>query len=249
VALSSSVARNDSELRSTLPWRVLNLLDQYLQDMEASPEESSIRSDADNTLSPLVSILASVVQVDDGVRACLRQAILPKDRDRTVAPEKASNLAGKLLLALCEGDVPALNLEVGFGNAAGFLASMNIMQPPPSTSENDTSDDDPTKVINPITGVYMDPPSSSSDSDPLADMTPEEKEREAERLVVLFERLRNTGVMKVGEDPRRAAMERDTDRFRELDEAEQKASTEEEDREEEEALRELERYKARKANR
>jgi len=48
------------------------------------------------------------------------------------------------------------------------------------------------KPINPITGQYMEDAPLS-----LANMTDEEKEREAERLFVLFERLKKTGVMDV----------------------------------------------------
>jgi hypothetical protein len=48
-------------------------------------------------------------------------------------------------------------------------------------------------AINPITGTYYD----DAISQELANMTDEEKEREAERLFVLFDRLNKTGVMKV----------------------------------------------------
>ncbi|KZV81448.1 hypothetical protein EXIGLDRAFT_779695, partial [Exidia glandulosa HHB12029] len=44
--------------------------------------------------------------------------------------------------------------------------------------------------INPITGMRVDPNAQSG----LDDMTDEEKEREAERLFVLFDRLEKTGM-------------------------------------------------------
>lgn len=47
--------------------------------------------------------------------------------------------------------------------------------------------------INPVTGQRLD----MEESPRLADMTDEEKEREAEKLFVLFERLRKTGVVDV----------------------------------------------------
>lgn len=59
---------------------------------------------------------------------------------------------------------------------------------PPSSYNTSHSD----KPINPVTGQYCEnePPS-------LSNMTDEEKEREAEKLFVLFERLKKTGVIDV----------------------------------------------------
>ncbi|CAG8735726.1 7885_t:CDS:2, partial [Racocetra persica] len=66
----------------------------------------------------------------------------------------------------------------------------NIMIPPSPTSPKQKGHSE--KPINPITGQYLDDEAPS-----LSDMTDEEKEREAERLFVLFERLKKTGVMNV----------------------------------------------------
>ncbi|CAG8509955.1 3662_t:CDS:1, partial [Scutellospora calospora] len=59
---------------------------------------------------------------------------------------------------------------------------------PPATTSSKHSD----KQINPITGQYFEDEAPS-----LSDMTDEDREREAERLFVLFERLKKTGVMDV----------------------------------------------------
>ena len=64
------------------------------------------------------------------------------------------------------------------------------MIPPSSASSSNTTYSD--KSINPITGQYYD-----SELPTLSDMTDEEKEREAEKLFVLFERLKKTGIMDV----------------------------------------------------
>lgn len=69
----------------------------------------------------------------------------------------------------------------------------------PPQGEADASN----KIINPITGQYVDAETQEGPS--LADMTDEEKEREAERLFVLFERLKKTGVIDV-ENPVAKAM-------------------------------------------
>ena len=78
-------------------------------------------------------------------------------------------------------------------------------------------------------------------------MTQEEKEREAERLYVLFDRMANSGVMEV-ENPIRQAQAQG--RFSETTdeaEAELKRLQEEEEEDERQVLEDMERYRARKA--
>jgi hypothetical protein len=64
--------------------------------------------------------------------------------------------------------------------------------------------------VNPITGQRLDAESEGPD---LSQMTDEEKEREAERLYVLFERMRSLGIGV--ENPVRAFQQ--SGRFEELD--------------------------------
>jgi len=59
-------------------------------------------------------------------------------------------------------------------------------------------------VIDPITGTIVQPTPSVSD------MTEEEREREMERLFVLFDRLEKIGALAPGRNPVRKAMERRT---------------------------------------
>lgn len=89
--------------------------------------------------------------------------------------------------------------EVGYGNAIGFLVNRGIAVEPPEG----TDPKDPNKAINPITGQYLS--SEKYEGPSLSEMTDEEKEREAERLFVLFERLKKTGVVDV-ENPVAKAM-------------------------------------------
>lgn len=58
-------------------------------------------------------------------------------------------------------------------------------------------------AIDPITGTIVETPS-------LSDMTEEEKEREMEKLFVLFNRLEKSGSLAPGNNPVRKAMERST---------------------------------------
>lgn len=78
--------------------------------------------------------------------------------------------------------------------------------------ETPTTDETEEKDINPITGQYV----SSEKQPDFKDMTDEEKEREAERLFVLFERLKKTGIIDV-ENPIAKAMQESQGRFEEID--------------------------------
>lgn len=94
-----------------------------------------------------------------------------------------------------------LSAQIGYGNAAGFLFSKGMMAPP--SDETDANG----VPLNPITGTTRRREPST------VDMTNEEKEREAERLFVLFDRLERSGM---GVNPVRAAMQEG--RFEELPE-------------------------------
>lgn len=78
--------------------------------------------------------------------------------------------------------------QIGYGNAAGFLFNRGILSAPPASSTSGI-EEIPDGPINPITGmVQREQPSGP-------EMTEEEKEREAEKLFVLFERLEKAGGM------------------------------------------------------
>lgn len=109
-----------------------------------------------------------------------------------------------LLFELCDKDAKKFVRNVGFGFASGFLMTHNVPVPENAmeawstsgTSETSEESDDPKcgektptmrrggYRVNPITGQRLDMEAENED----LDMTEEEKEREAERLFVLFER-------------------------------------------------------------
>jgi hypothetical protein len=121
-----------------------------------------------------------------------------------------------------------MSAEIGYGNAAGFLFHKGITQPPagtitemdedpqsPSTSATTSPADiiSPTRVResadakpdpalttaeprHPITSLLPNP--SLVASHDLSNMTPEEKEREAEKLFVLFQRMERNPVLSLG---------------------------------------------------
>ena len=85
-----------------------------------------------------------------------------------------------------------LTTQIGYGNAAGYLYNHHMLAAPPTTSSSSSSSSaaGAGPAINPITGTIQ-----REREDPTADMTQEEKEREAEKLFVLFERLEKAGGM------------------------------------------------------
>ncbi|KAJ2326688.1 hypothetical protein IWW51_002142, partial [Coemansia sp. RSA 2702] len=99
---------------------------------------------------------------------------------------------GDLLLALLGHDIKQFIMAVGYGNAAGYMVARNIAIPS-DIIEQVKQQDDESASVDPITGRYWDQEGIDRE---LASMTDEEKEREAERLFVLFERLNKTGVIK-----------------------------------------------------
>lgn len=81
--------------------------------------------------------------------------------------------------------------QIGYGNAAGFLFNKGLASAP---SEESALGD---AALNPITGTNIVSP-------PPIEMTDEEKEAEAERLFVLFDRLERSGL---GVNPIRKAQQ------------------------------------------
>lgn len=116
-----------------------------------------------------------------------------------------ASAVGKFLLTLCKDNVYRLLYHIGYGNAAGFLFNFGLLGqyqvdlaafhnveklPEGASSDEETIFQSQLDGINPITGQATTGPQGS-------DMTEDEKEAEATRLMGLFKRLEDTGVMKV----------------------------------------------------
>ncbi|ORX48219.1 hypothetical protein DM01DRAFT_1292244 [Hesseltinella vesiculosa] len=106
-----------------------------------------------------------------------------------MAPQ-TRDAVSETLFVLCDENPTTFSQQVGYGNAIGYLVNKGIAMEPP----HDAPESSQNRNINPITGQYLD---AQDDGPSLADMTDEEKEREAERLFVLFERLKKTGIVDV----------------------------------------------------
>ncbi|KAH9950122.1 guanine nucleotide exchange factor [Amylocystis lapponica] len=192
------------------------------------PDDASVRercrnegNSLDDALVPLVLLMTKLCVADEPSRTRVREWILPEDLDRTSPLEGRPDFLGRclrllacvhhtrlkpsvgeMLFAICDSDASSLVAYVGYGNVAGFLFQKGIMTAPPrsanSTVPTTTASGAP---INPVTGIVEAP------HEPL-EMSDEEKEREAEKLFVLFDRLEKSGAIPPSQNPiRKAAQE------------------------------------------
>ncbi|ELU39698.1 Ric8 domain-containing protein [Rhizoctonia solani AG-1 IA] len=173
------------------------------------PDDAGVRAAAkskgvslDEVGAPIAALVTRLAAGDDGARTRMAAVVLPPDMDRSSPLEKKDDFLGRcirlmtsvyyptlndaigeLLFVLCGSDGQALSAAIGYGNAAGHLYNKGIMAPPPASSGGDD--------INPITGTREAPSGPS-----LSEMTDEEKQREAEKLFVLFDRMERMGMAK-----------------------------------------------------
>lgn len=172
-----------------------------------------------NALSILTVLRMLYDTSSSGVQEQMRKALLPADSERDLPLGKSSSLASRLLqlttapglmhlpeaisslmFEMSNKDPTLFIKNIGYGYAAGYLMSHKI--PIPESIENTSIDTAANEVpINPVTGQRLDKEIVPD----VPEMTPEEKEREAERLFVLFDRLKATGVVDT-ENPVRLAM-------------------------------------------
>ena len=185
--------------------RLINILDRSIT---AYPE-----SELDQLAAPLVTLLRRIYEfAPESVKKYMQWLLLPTEDERSRPVGRSDTLSSRLLnlstAAMCpnlRGSISAMLFElsdkdastfvhnVGYGFASGFLLSHNIAIPENAMeafSNQGQVDEDgehaagKTSAVNPITGQrYEDEEPSTEPS-----MTMEEKEREAERLFVLFER-------------------------------------------------------------
>lgn len=191
--------------------QIQQLVDILDRSMKAYPE-----AELDQAATPLLTLLRKIQEsASPDVRKHMGGLLLPDEEARAKPLGQGESLPARLLrlsispsLMNLRESISALLYElsdsnpttfihnVGYGYAAGFLSTHKI-EVPESMMRADAQGAD----INPVTGQRL--AAESGDSEP--EMTDEEKEREAERLFVLFERLKATGVVDV-ENPVHQAM-------------------------------------------
>lgn len=156
---------------------------------------------------PLLTLLRKVHGIaPEAPRKYMQWLLLPEGDTRELPIGKSNTLASRLLrlstspvaptlrdsisslmFELSESDANTFVQNVGYGFAAGFLLSHDMPVPETAKEAFSTSADNPgekSPAINPITGQRFD--AEPEDTGP--EMTLPEKEREAEKLFVLFER-------------------------------------------------------------
>lgn len=175
--------------------KLINILDQAVSAYDAQ--------DLATKAIPLLHSLVTIYEVaPDGPRKYMQWLLLPEDSDRKQPIGTSDTLSSKLLrlsttpyqnlkIAISElmfvlsgKDAENLTKNIGYGFAAGLLASRGIEIPQSASEAFATNSNGFDPEINPITGQRWD--AEKQDTGP--PMSREEKEREAERLFVLFER-------------------------------------------------------------
>ncbi|KAI9042603.1 synembryn [Aspergillus affinis] len=168
-------------------------------------------SDLETKAIPLLHSLITIYDLaPDGPRKYMEWLLLPEESDRSRPIGQSDTLSSKLLklstapyanlkTAICElmftlsgKNAENLTKNIGYGFAAGLLASRG-MEIPQTAGEAFAAEDAFDPALNPITGQRWD--AEKQDTGP--PMTKEEKEREAERLFVLFERAKANGILNV----------------------------------------------------
>jgi hypothetical protein len=150
---------------------------------------------------PLTALIHKMYSVGPPqVKELVKQKLLPSDADRAQVLGRGTSFSSRLLrlsnapstpnlgesisillYALSDNDPEKFVYNVGLGYGAGYLMNHGIPLPAAPKETTDASGAN----INPITGQRRD----AEVEDTLPPMTDEEKEQEAEKLFVLFERL------------------------------------------------------------
>ncbi|KAL0935062.1 guanine nucleotide exchange factor synembryn [Colletotrichum truncatum] len=175
----------------------------------------SLKAYPDNELEQLTTPLVGVLRrahdgAPEGVKNYIRMTLLPNEDDRKEVLGRGTSLTSRLLrnstnpltpqlrdaishllFDMSDRDASKFVENVGYGFASGFLFQNNI--PIPSNATETSSAGDNQRPVNPITGQFVDREKQVD----MPEMTEEEKEREAERLFVLFERLKKTGIVDI----------------------------------------------------
>lgn len=176
-------------------------------------------------LTPVLNLLTESCRAHRETRLYTRKYILPPLRDASQKPEEGSTVksrlirlmthldtdlkhcAADLIFVLCKENVRRFVKYTGYGNAAGLLATRGLLGSGSKTSSSSAqyssdSDSDTEEYrqvkdrINPVTGRV-----EAEQPDPMQGMSEEEKEEEAKRLIMLFNKLsRDNIIQAVGVD-------------------------------------------------
>ncbi|KAJ0179253.1 hypothetical protein K1T71_004965 [Dendrolimus kikuchii] len=176
-------------------------------------------------LAPILTVMNKSARGCRAHRKYLRQVVLPPLRDVSSPPEQGFKLRNQLcklltspitfvrdlvadfLFILCKEKVGRMVKYTGFGNAAGHLAQRGLLGGGRGADYSSSSDDSDTEEykeaqprIDPVVGCTR-PPRVN----PFENMSDEQKEYEAMKLVNMFDKMVSQGIVKparVGPDGR-----------------------------------------------
>ncbi|KAJ8373634.1 hypothetical protein SKAU_G00042140 [Synaphobranchus kaupii] len=160
-------------------------------------------------LTPVLTLLTEGSRHHRDIRRYIKTQVLPPLKDVTNRPEVGTAVRNKLvrlmthvdmgvkqsaaefLFVLCKESVDNLLKYTGYGNAAGLLVARGLLAGGRGDTEYSADEDSDTEeyreakpFINPITG-HMEEPLPN----PMEEMTEEQKEHEAQKLVNMFDKL------------------------------------------------------------
>lgn len=191
---------------SNLVDKLIKILDKGISSLPVTELETLL-------IAPLTILRKVVLLSQEDTNKRLKITLLPQDDERDKPLGQSQTLASRLLrlqssagvmvlpeaisgllFDLSDQDASKFVRNIGYGHAAGYLMTHQISLPEELTADAQAGrKNGPGVEVNPITGQRLE----SEPQVPLPEMTEEEKEREAERLFVLFERLKATGVVDV----------------------------------------------------
>ena len=221
-----------------------------IDNAQAKTKSASVGINLDESLPPLIMLIRKLVvedsrSINTNFKSYLRNVLGLNNIDRNVRMEQRGDLlgslvkfltaslfpsikttCGELLFALCDSDPNTMSSSIGFGNAAGFLFSKGLL-----SAGSDSSNGNVEEGVNPVTGVY------ENENDDKIEMTEEEKEAEAEKLFMMFDRLNRTGIIKTSNPMQDQNNQKRFEEIEEEDQQNELREEEEDEREVEEIMR------------
>ncbi|TQS35799.1 hypothetical protein Golomagni_03768 [Golovinomyces magnicellulatus] len=167
--------------------------------------------DLEQNVTPLIVLLRRANDLaPKETQSHLQKLLLPSLKDREKVLGRAESLPSKLLCQISNPLAPKLRDSIsallfelsgkdpkkfvqnlGFGFTSGFLHNNGFSIPDIPLDISSTNENELSNKVNPITGQLLE----NEDQIEMEIMTEEEKEREAEKLFVLFDRLEKNGVI------------------------------------------------------
>lgn len=182
-----------------------NEIYQFLTNLTLKLIESNVDNvDEHGNLSPVIMFATLLAKSSKTSKELIKASIIPESSDRKkplgfgetfsskfiglltqTANNNLKESVGELLFYLSDENGDQMVSNFGYGNCAGYLVNNSIPFNIP--------DDEAKNHINPITGQLYENEALRE----LQNMTMEEKEREAEKLFVLFERMKKNPAINI----------------------------------------------------